>query len=271
MKKYKSYTKLNCSTRKSLGGSSNSAKAIKGIVIHWVGAVSSAKNNCDYFARNYVGASAHCFIDDDTIGYSVRASQAAWAVGKKYSTIYCRQFPKSSGRCWGKLNNSNTYSIEMCCSMVKGKMTVSDKTLENTITETARLCKKWGLTADDVVMHYNIAGKDCPGVFMSATKDPDKIFSEKFLTPLKKQLGTTAKKVTTTTSKTATTSTTVATNKIVKGGKYTLAKDVKGYYTSALTGTAYTVKKGTYYIYNFTSKALNVTKTKGVPGTWVKR
>ena len=34
------------------------------LVIHYVGAVSSAKNNCEYFYSTYRGASAHYFVDD---------------------------------------------------------------------------------------------------------------------------------------------------------------------------------------------------------------
>jgi N-acetylmuramoyl-L-alanine amidase len=266
MKLYKKYTKLNCSTRKSYGAAYNSAKAIKAIVIHWVGAASTAKNNCDYFAKTYVGASAHLFIDDTTIGYSVLSSQAAWAVGKKYSTVYGKAFPKSSARLWGKLNNGNTFSIEMCCKKVNGKLTVTDKTLSNTITKTAALCKKWGLSADDVVMHYDVAGKDCPGVFMSTSKDPDTIFEERFRTPLRAKLKTTAAKATTTQS-----TTTSAKQTVRQGDFYTLTSDTKGYYTAALTGTVYMVKKGTYNVYNFTDTAVNLSKTRGVPGTWVKR
>ena len=38
---------------------------IKYIVIHFVGALGGAKENADYFARQYVGASAHYYVGFD--------------------------------------------------------------------------------------------------------------------------------------------------------------------------------------------------------------
>ena len=42
-------------------------RSIKYIVIHFVGAVSSAKNNAIYFKSTYRGASAHYFVDENDI------------------------------------------------------------------------------------------------------------------------------------------------------------------------------------------------------------
>ena len=42
-------------------------KQNKYIVIHYVGAVSSAKANADYFYSKYHGASAHYFVDENEI------------------------------------------------------------------------------------------------------------------------------------------------------------------------------------------------------------
>jgi N-acetylmuramoyl-L-alanine amidase CwlA len=277
MKTYKKYTNINVSPRKYYGAPYNSTKSIKAIVIHWCGAEGTAKNNCDYFARGYVGASAHLFIDETTYGYSVRASQAAWSVGVKFSTLYGKAFPKSSARLWGKLNNGNTYSIEMCCKKVSGKLTVTQKVIDLTIAKTAALCKKWGLSASDVVMHYDVCGKDCPGIWMSVNKDPDKIFEEKFRSPLRKKLAVlkSPAKVAAPAKKSETKieapSNSKTSTKLKKDDKYALAKDVKGYYKSDLKGKVYEVKKGTYYVYNLTGKAVNLTSKKGTPGTWVKR
>ena len=56
-------------------------RKIKYIVIHWVGAASSAKNNADYFYAADRQASAHYFVDDKEIWQSVLEKNAAWAVG----------------------------------------------------------------------------------------------------------------------------------------------------------------------------------------------
>lgn len=42
-------------------------RKIEYIVIHYVGAVSSAKANSEYFKSTYRGASAHYFVDENSI------------------------------------------------------------------------------------------------------------------------------------------------------------------------------------------------------------
>ena len=44
----------------------------KYIVIHYVGAVSTAKNNANYFYNAYRGASAHYFVDENEIWVSIK-------------------------------------------------------------------------------------------------------------------------------------------------------------------------------------------------------
>lgn len=61
------------------------------IVIHWVGAVSSAYNNAKYFQNVYRGSSAHYFVDDKNIYQIVKDSDASWHCGaKKYFHKKCR-------------------------------------------------------------------------------------------------------------------------------------------------------------------------------------
>lgn len=58
-----------------------SGRKIKYIVIHWVGAASTAVNNGTYFQGGDRGASAHYFVNDTHIVKSVRERDIAWAVG----------------------------------------------------------------------------------------------------------------------------------------------------------------------------------------------
>ena len=51
------------------------------IVIHDVGAKSTAKNNVDYFAGGNRGASAHLFVGDAECWQSVEFNHGAWHVG----------------------------------------------------------------------------------------------------------------------------------------------------------------------------------------------
>ena len=72
------------------------------IVVHWVGAKSSALNNAKYFEKAYRGASAHYFVDSNDIYQVVREKDASWHCGASYyKHLKCR--------------NSNSIGIEMCC------------------------------------------------------------------------------------------------------------------------------------------------------------
>ena len=54
---------------------------IKYIVIHYVGATGTAKNNADYFYGGDRQASAHYFVDDGSIWQSVEDFNGGWHVG----------------------------------------------------------------------------------------------------------------------------------------------------------------------------------------------
>ena len=89
-------------------------REIKYIVIHYVGAVSSAKANSNYFKSTYRGASAHYFVDDNEIYQVVEEKDAAWHCGATYyKHLSCR--------------NSNSIGIEMCCFNNNGKMEYNDE------------------------------------------------------------------------------------------------------------------------------------------------
>ena len=56
--------------------SSRNGASIRYIVIHYVGAISSAKNNCIYFCGGDRDASAHFFVDSE-IWQCIPESKAA--------------------------------------------------------------------------------------------------------------------------------------------------------------------------------------------------
>ena len=80
MKKPKIKKKLSKYNQQSRQGNS-----IRYIVIHYVGAISSAKNNCIYFAGGNRNASAHFFVDS-SIWQCIPLSKAAWHCGKSSAT-----------------------------------------------------------------------------------------------------------------------------------------------------------------------------------------
>lgn len=53
-------------------------RKIQYIVIHYVGATSSAKANANYFYLFYRGASAHYFVDDKEIWQVVKEENISW-------------------------------------------------------------------------------------------------------------------------------------------------------------------------------------------------
>lgn len=60
--------------------------------------------------------------------------------------------------------NSDTISIETCHLSEDGSYT--EETYQSMIDLTAWLCKKFDLTEEDVIRHYDITGKNCPKYFV---------------------------------------------------------------------------------------------------------
>ncbi|MGI6070771.1 MAG: N-acetylmuramoyl-L-alanine amidase family protein [Blautia sp.] len=60
--------------------------------------------------------------------------------------------------------NVDTLSIECCHPDESGKFT--DATYQSVVELTAWLCEKFGLSADDVIRHYDVTGKDCPRYYV---------------------------------------------------------------------------------------------------------
>lgn len=126
--------------------------SIQYLVIHYVGAVSTAKNNCSYFYSTYRGASAHYFVDDNSIWQCVLDKDIAWHVGA--NTYY------------NGTRNSNSIGIEMCCYKNNGVLDMSNATINNTLELAAYICKKYNITIDRVVRHYDVTHKKCPAPFV---------------------------------------------------------------------------------------------------------
>ena len=132
-------------------------KDIKFIILHYVGAVSTAKNNADYFFSKYRGASAHYFVDEKEIWQVVEDNDAAWAIGaNKYYT---------------EARNSNSISVEMCCyTMKNGNINVAKEVEEKAVELVKMLMKKYNINVDHVIRHYDATRKNCPAPFVSDTE-----------------------------------------------------------------------------------------------------
>ena len=137
-----------------------SNRKIEYIVIHYVGAVSSAKNNTIYFKSAYRGASAHYFVDDSSIWQCVADKDIAWHCGGGLQGSRGRAYYK-------KCLNSNSIGIEMCCYKNDGKLDISNATIENTIELTKTLMQRYNIPASNVIRHFDVTGKICPEPFVS--------------------------------------------------------------------------------------------------------
>lgn len=140
-----------------------SSRTIKYLVIHYVGAVSTAKNNAVYFYSAYRGASAHYFTDDTSIWQAVEDKNAAW---------HCGGGLQGSGghRFYGKCNNANSIGIEMCCKQKNGKLYITDQTIAQTAKLVQYLQDKYDIPDSRVIRHYDVTGKICPGPYINNDK-----------------------------------------------------------------------------------------------------
>lgn len=127
---------------------------IKYIVIHYVGAVSTALNNAKYFHDTYRGASAHYFVDDNEIYKVVNDKDTAWHCGTK-------------GTYYNNCRNSNSVGIEMCCYNNNGTLDMTDNVVNKTIELTKELMAKYNIPVENVVRHYDVTHKCCPAPFVN--------------------------------------------------------------------------------------------------------
>ena len=132
---------------------SNNRK-IEYLVMHYVGAVSTARNNASYFKNAYRGASAHYFVDDNEIVQVVEDKDIAWHCGN--DVYYCGA------------RNSNSLSIEMCCyRMSNGNLNITADTEARAIELAKELIKKYNIKIENVVRHYDVTKKNCPAPMVS--------------------------------------------------------------------------------------------------------
>ena len=114
------------------------------IVMHYTGNLTdTAKANANYFRDTKRGASAHLFVDESDVYEVVSLNDSAWAVGVDYG-----------GSLFGLCTNYNSISIEMCSSGGK----ISDRTIDNAVSLTKSLMKRYGITTERVVRHWDVCG-----------------------------------------------------------------------------------------------------------------
>ena len=128
----------------------------KNIVLHYVGAVSTAKDNAVYLNRDAnLGWSAHFFVDEREIWQSVDFDHAAGHCGVDYS----------NGRAPFQEENVNKKSIgiEMCCKKdSNGNWYIEPETVTRTVALVKWLMQEFNIPISRVVRHYDVCWKTCP-------------------------------------------------------------------------------------------------------------
>ena len=127
------------------------SSGITGIVIHYTANPgSSAQDNRDYF---------NGLQDSDS--HETQAS-SNFVVGLDGEIIQC--VPTWEVAYASNDRNYDSVSIEVCHPDETGRFT--KKSYESLVQLTAWLCVKFDLTADDVIRHYDVTGKNCPKYFV---------------------------------------------------------------------------------------------------------
>lgn len=147
-------------------GSSRSASSIKYLVFHYTGNDGDHDTgNASYFKNNVVYASAHYFVDDDSITQSVPDLYSAYAVGgDKWSD--CKQ--TGGGTMYGTIKNANSISVEMCDTQPDGAIQATEATMERAAALGRALMQKYNIPISRVYRHFDVTGKHCPAYLMDA-------------------------------------------------------------------------------------------------------
>jgi len=147
-------------------------RPVKYIVIHYT-AGSTSRRGAAASTRNVFmsrKASADFVVDDAEIvqiNPDLR-NYYCWSVGDKKNTI------SGGGQLYGKATNKNTISIEICSNLVKGTSAAypnhggwyyTEAALGNALRLVKYLMQRFGIPAENVVRHYDVSGKLCPGIF----------------------------------------------------------------------------------------------------------
>ena len=154
--------KTNYANPYDYGGKRNKS-AIKYIVVHYTGNDGDTDEaNANYFKRKKVKASAHYFVDDDSVTISVADTNIAYSVGgAKWKD--CKK--TGGGKLYKKCTNANSLSIEMCDTKKDGKYNVTEATMQNTAELIRIKMKEYNIPIENVIRHFDVNGKHCPAYF----------------------------------------------------------------------------------------------------------
>lgn len=146
-------------------------RMVKYIAIHFTAGGTSVKGSALATKKAFQlrKASADFVVDDAEIvqiNPDLR-NYYCWSVGDA-KNVY-----SGGGRLYGVATNKNTISIEICSNLKRGTnadvpnhsgWTFTEASLENALKLVRYLMVEFGIPKENVVRHYDISGKPCPGV-----------------------------------------------------------------------------------------------------------
>jgi len=145
---------------------------LKAIIIHWTANTNRGANaiaNRNYFNTkhldangNIIYASAHYIVDSTSIVQCLPDNEVGFHVGAKAS-----RYTDTARRIMGASVSPNyvTIGIEMCVNS-DGNF---DVTRAQTIELTRMLARKYNISRENVLRHYDITRKDCPRMMLDET------------------------------------------------------------------------------------------------------
>lgn len=146
-------------------------RKIKYIAIHYTAGFTSKKGAARATRNVFLSrkASADFVVDDFEIvriNPDVR-NYYCWSVGDPKNTV------TGGGRLYGVATNKNTISIEICSNLLPktntkipnhGGWYFTDASLNNALKLVRYLMKEYNVPKENVVRHYDVSGKLCPGI-----------------------------------------------------------------------------------------------------------
>lgn len=106
-------------------------------------------------------ASAHDFIDEDSVTHIISYDDTAWHCGDKHLTV-----PKGGAKWKGKVFNQNSIGVELCSDIINGELSINAATLANGAEWVNHLMHAFKIDINHVVRHFDVTGKDCPHMFV---------------------------------------------------------------------------------------------------------
>lgn len=148
-------------------------RPLKYIVVHYTaGSTSkagSALNTAVMFSNPSVYASADFIVDDDTIvqfNPDIK-NRFCWHCGDNKNMF------SMGGKYYGKCTNANSIGIEVCSTNPNWqasdfanskKWSFTDKVVNNAMELVKYLMQTYNIPIENVIRHYDVTGKFCPGI-----------------------------------------------------------------------------------------------------------